>query len=246
MTDQAKFGQDMHGNALARSRARARGLALLPAMLRYLTIYRRFRAATLVNRDTYIANLYLVDRALADSRLNSGCVVECGTWRGGMAAGLATIGGAQRDYYFFDSFAGLPPASDEDGIEAKHWQVTRDGTPNHDNCFATRAEFDRTMRAAPVPPERVHVFEGFFENSFRIAKVPPIAILRLDADWFSSTMLCLETFWERLLPRALVIIDDYYAWEGCRKAVHAFLARRQASEALRQSRYGKVVYLLKD
>jgi O-methyltransferase len=246
MVDEVKSGLVVRGDAFMGHHVRPRGLALVPGILRYLAIYRRFRTATLLARDAYIANLYLIDWTLADPRLSSGCIVECGTWRGGMAAGLATIGGAQHDYYFFDSFAGLPAAGDEDGAEAKRWQATRDGRPDHDNCFASRTEFDQTMNAVHIPAERIHVFEGLFEDSFRIAKVLPIAILRLDADWYSSTMLCLETFWERLLPRALVIIDDYYAWEGCRKAVHAFLARRQASEALRQSRYGKVVYLLKD
>lgn len=217
----------------------------MPNIVRYFNIYRRFRSATLIGRDSYIANLYLVDRNLADPRLDSGCVVECGTWRGGMAAGIATIGGRRRDYFFFDSFAGLPPAGNEDGADAKRWQATRDGRPDHDNCFASRAEFDRTIATVQLPSERLHIFEGLFADTFQIAKVPPIAVLRLDADWYASTLLCLETFWDRLLPGALVIIDDYYAWEGCRKAIHFFLAQRQAFEALRQSRFGKVTYLLK-
>ena len=36
-------------------------------------------------------------------------IVECGCWKGGMSAALIEIGGFQRDYYFFDSFEGLPP-----------------------------------------------------------------------------------------------------------------------------------------
>ncbi len=52
-------------------------------------------------------------------------------------------------------------------------------------------------------------------------------------------------FWDRLLPGAVVLIDDYDAWEGCRKAVHAFLAARDAPEAIRQSRFGKVAYIVK-
>ena len=73
----------------------------------------------------------------------------------------------------------------------------------------------------------------------------PVAVLRLDGDWYKSTMQCLDTFWDRVMPGGLVLIDDYYAWEGCTKAVHAFLAKRKAREAIRQSRLGKVAYIVR-
>ena len=87
--------------------------------------------------------------------------------------------------------------------------------------------------------------EGLFAATFPVATVPPIAILRLDADWYDSTRLCLERFWDGLLSGALVLVDDYYTWEGCRKALHEFLARRNATETVHQSRFGKVAYLIK-
>jgi O-methyltransferase len=226
--------------------AKPRGLGLLVRMFRYHAIYRKFRDATLIGRDAYLANLYLVDKHLADPSLRHGCIVECGTWRGGMAAGMALLGGSERSYYFFDSFEGLPPATAGDGSYAREWQQERDGSRYRNNCIATLEEFMQTMAVVGLPRDRLHVIKGFFEHSFPSAPVPPIAVLRLDADWYDSTMLCLETFWRHLLPRALVVIDDYYDWEGCRKAVHAFLAKHGAAEALRQSRFGKIAYLVKE
>ena len=223
----------------------ARGLAALPRFLLYRRIHRKFRQFTMVERDAYIANLYLADRALADPALAGGAVVECGTWRGGMAAGLAVLGGRERDYFFFDSFAGLPPVGAADGEDARRWQADRAGPSYLDNCRASREEFARVIGMAGLPPARLHICAGFFADTFPAVAVPPVAILRLDADWYESTMLCLEKFWDSLCPGALVLIDDYYAWEGCRKAVHAFLARREAAEAIRQSRFGKVAYIVK-
>src|SRR5271154_5691585 len=92
----------------ARAAKPARGLRLVARLLWYEAIYRRFRQRTMIGRDAYLANLYLADRCLSHAAAGGGCVVECGTWRGGMAAGLATLGGPARDYYFFDTFAGLP------------------------------------------------------------------------------------------------------------------------------------------
>lgn len=228
------------------ARPRPRGFRLVIRFLRYAAAYWRFRSRTLVGRDAYLANLYLVDKHLAEPALADGCVVECGTWRGGMAAGLALIGGFDRDYFFFDSFEGLPPATAEDGADAASWQAHRDGTPYHDNCIASIDEFMATMGRVALPSARLHVHKGLFEATLPRANVPPVAVLRLDADWYESTMLCLEYFWDRMLPRALVLIDDYYAWEGCRKAMHAFLARRGAKEAIRQSRFGRFAYLVRE
>jgi O-methyltransferase len=224
---------------------RPRGLRLVGRIGRYLYAYRRFRDRTLLGRDAYLANLYLADVYLSDPSLRSGCVVECGCWRGGMAAGLVLIGGPARHYFFFDSFEGLPPASAEDGQYAKQWQAARDGTIYRDNCTASLEEFTQTIRSLPISPERVHVHKGFFENVLPHVEVPPIALLRLDADWYESTMHCLNKFWERLLPGALVIVDDYYHWEGCRRSLHAFLAQRNETAAIYQSRFGKVAYLVK-
>ena len=220
-----------------------RGLALAPRALCYYAIWRRFRRATMIPRDAYLANLYLADKALADPALAGAAVIECGTWRGGMAAGLASIGGPGRDYHFFDSFAGLPPPTAEDGAFARHAQESRDGSLYFDNNTASRADFTATL--APLALPRLHVHEGLFAATLPGAAVGPVAVLRLDADWYSSTMQCLEKFWDRLLPGGLLLIDDYYAWEGCTKAVHAFLAQRGASEPIRASRLGKVAYIVK-
>ena len=218
-----------------------RGITTAAKLLKYYRTYNKFRPFTMICRETYIANLYLVERALANDALDSGCIIECGTWRGGMSAGLVTIGGPKRDYYFFDSFEGLPPVSARDGDDARRWQAN---ATNFCNCAATRDEFIGVVSRARPPADRLHVHEGFFRTTFPDVIVPPIAILRLDADWYDSTILCLEKFWNGLLPGALVLIDDYYAFEGCRRAVHRFLADRDVPEAIRRSRFGKVAYIV--
>jgi O-methyltransferase len=222
-----------------------RGLALAPRILRYHAIWRRFRAFTMVTRDAYLANLYLADKCLADPRLDGAAVVECGTWRGGMAAGLATIGGPAREYHFFDSFAGLPPPTPEDGEFALSAQRDHTAELYFDNNTASLEEFMAALAPVGLPAARLHVHKGLFADTLPGVEVPALALLRLDADWYGSTLQCLEKFWDRLLPGALVLIDDYYAWEGCTKAIHAFLAARAAPEAVHESRVGKVAYLLK-
>lgn len=58
------------------------------------------------------------------------------------------------------------------------------------------------------------------------AKISPIAILRLDADWYASTKVCLDFLFDKVVKGGFVIIDDYLCYEGCRKAVNEFLRAR--------------------
>ena len=82
-------------------------------------IYSKYRAYTMIHEAMYVNNLELCAKFGA----TPGCVVECGVWRGGMSAGMAEVLGADRDYFLFDSFEGLPPAREDlDGASAVAWQ----------------------------------------------------------------------------------------------------------------------------
>lgn len=50
-----------------------------------------------------------------------------------------------------------------------------------------------------------------------------IAILRLDTDWYESTAFELATFYDKVVPGGVTIIDDYGHWMGCKRAVDEFL-----------------------
>lgn len=68
----------------------------------------------MITADDYVENLRLA-RWVGQVR---GSIIECGTWRGGMIAGIADVLGRDRRYYLFDSFEGLPPAKEIDGAAA--------------------------------------------------------------------------------------------------------------------------------
>lgn len=215
-------------------------------LVRLAWLYVRYRRSTMVRVLPFIDNLRLVQRALENPACRmSGCIVECGTWRGGMSAALMSVGGSNREYFFFDSFKGLPPPGLMDGGEAIKWALNKNGTRYFNNCCASLAEFTDVIKGVPHSPDLVHVVSGLFSDSFQKIAVPPIVVLRLDADWYDSTLRCLEKFWGQVVSGGLIIIDDYYDWEGCRKAVHEFLSRQGAREAIRQTAVGKVAFIWK-
>ena len=218
----------------------------LSSFVRYQPTFYRYRPYTMIGRLRYLENLALAKIAINDTSLQEGVIIECGTWRGGMAAGLISVGGPKRKYYFFDSFEGLPPAEDIDGQKAKVYQASPEAPEYANNCSATLHEFKSTIALTGCPAENIDIRQGFFEQSFKSFNSPPVALLRLDADWYSSTMACLEKFWDSVLPGGLILIDDYYHWDGCTKAVHEFLTTRQTTERIRQGRIGGVAFIRKE
>ena len=57
-------------------------------------------------------------------------------------------------------------------------------------------------------------------------------------------MQCLEGLYKYVAKGGVIIIDDYYTWPGCSKAVHDFLSRNQLSDVIRHTQ-GGVCYIIK-
>lgn len=206
--------------------------------LYYYKVYRKYDGLTVIPRSTYIKNLYLSSLV----RDVSGCVVECGTWRGGMIAGIADVLGPQREYFLFDSFEGMPAPTSKDREQGRTWSPANPAYYN--NCAATQDEARATMGRCRAKDFRL--IKGWFEQTLPEFVPPvPIALLRLDADWYESTMTCLRHLFPYLAERGIVIIDDYRAWDGCAKAVHEFLAQQDDNRPMaRLWQFGGDVYYL--
>jgi hypothetical protein len=63
----------------------------------------------------------------------------------------------------------------------------------------------------------------------------PIAVLRLDGDWYESTMVCLEHLYPLVVKGGLIVIDDYYMWDGCARAVHEYLGKQKSSDRIKEA-----------
>jgi O-methyltransferase len=180
-------------------------------------LYEKYQAETMIPRAPFVANLQLMLE-----RAPHGAFVECGTWRGGMSAAMVEIGG-DREYWFFDSFQGLPPAEGPDGSVAVAWQSRKDAPNYYNNCTASQDEFKATLDKTGASSEKIHVVPGWFDQTFpSVVDAFDIAVLRLDADWHRSTALCLAKFWPWVVKNGIVIIDDYNVWAGCRRATDRF------------------------
>jgi hypothetical protein len=176
----------------------------------------------------------VVDQGIA------GDLVECGVWRGGSAFLMAEVlnrrGDAGRRVWLCDSFEGLPPPKEIDGPRAADYAENRESLTYYDNCRAGMEEVRAGARSLGVE-DRTQLVPGWFEESLPAERdaIGPIALLRLDCDWYASVTTCLESLYDQVSPGGLVIVDDYYAWDGCAIALHEFLARRSLAHRLHEA-----------
>jgi len=76
--------------------------------------------------------------------------------------------------------------------------------------------------------------KGWFENTLprHKTRVGPIAILRIDADWYESVSCCLGNLYDQVVSSGFVVLDDYYSYDGCAVALHEFLGGRRIHHRL--------------
>lgn len=200
-------------------------------------IYRKFKDFTMIDKLSFFDNLILCNT------INSidGCIVECGVWRGGMIAAAFEYSQTKRVSILFDSFEGLPDVQANDGKAAKEWQDTNNGV-GLDNC---KAEISFAEKAMELSGSKKHqIVKGWFDVTTGTTKIDePIAILRLDGDWYDSTMVCLENLYPKVIENGLIIIDDYHAWDGCSRAVHDYLSKNNLPLRISQTKNG-VCYIV--
>lgn len=200
-------------------------------------VYLKYRDFTMVPEGLYKGNLTLA----YDHRNVQGCVVECGVWRGGMIAGMAEIL-PDRMFYLFDSFEGLPDVREIDGPKAVAWQKNKEGETYYDNC---KAQVNFAEQAMTRSGARHSIVKGWFDDKLPATVLEsPIAILRLDGDWYDSTMSCMKTLYPQVASGGIVIIDDYYTWDGCSRAIHDYLSSVESPSRIHKTIEG-VPYLIK-
>lgn len=194
------------------------------------------RALTMVPRS----RLDNIQKCIEDVISNEipGDIIEAGVWRGGtaifMKAVLAAHNSNHRRVWVADSFEGLPaPDAILHPLEGKahdsklmrdvyhHFAVDIDEVRNN---FARFGLFD----------EKVQFLKGWFKDTLPGAPIEQLSVIRLDGDYYESTMDCLVNLYDKLSPGGYMVIDDYGQddWTYCRRAVDEFREARGITDRM--------------
>ena len=185
---------------------------------------KRVLTHTLV-RPERIHNLYVLAKRIEMDRI-PGDVVECGVYKGGTAAILArsaTRSKMGRTVWLFDSFQGMPNTTTADGEAAKEWVGKLAASPE---------QVANLLKHCGAKMNRVRIVPGLFDETFGKIEIPRIALLNVDCDWYESVKLCLEKFYDCVVPGGFISFDDYGYWPGCKLAVDEFFKIRGLSYRL--------------
>jgi len=157
-----------------------------------------------------------------------GDLLEAGVWRGGMTifmrGVLRAYGATDRLVWVADSFAGLPQP--DTGQEYDAWQKGDMAVP----LESVQENFERYG----LLDHQVQFLKGFFSETLPKAPVQQLAILRVDADLYSSTLDVLNHLYPRLAPGGFAIFDDYQNLPDCKRAINEFRAANNIREQIRK------------
>jgi O-methyltransferase len=192
-----------------------RSPAVLIESLSLLWLLYQVRKYTMVLRPRLRA-LYHATQQL-DVQNIPGDIVECGVYNGGSAGVLAYASRHShpaRTLWLFDSFEGLPPATEGDG--AKGQDRTR-------TCRGSKQKVQELMEALGIAKARVKIIKGWYPETLPQVQLGHIGLLHTNADGYESARLSLERFYDAVSPHGFMVVDDYGHGIGCRTAVDEFI-----------------------
>lgn len=158
-----------------------------------------------------------------------GDYVECGVWKGGNIFGMLKYlehhNNTTNNVWLYDTFSGMtaPESIDKDLHNRKASDILDDVL-----CDCSLDEVQALLSNTSYPKEKIkYVIGDVCKTLHQPENIPEkIALLRLDTDWYDSTLTELMALWDRLEIGAPCIIDDYGHWAGCKAAVHEFFSAR--------------------
>jgi hypothetical protein len=168
----------------------------------------------------------------ADQASRPGVFLEAGCALGGSAIVIARAKDRSRPLLVHDVFGMIPAPTDADGEDVQQrYEMIRSGQASGlggDTYYGYEPDLKAKVREAfvrfdlPLDKNSVRLVEGLFEDT--LVGDDPVALAHIDGDWYESVRTCLKRIGPRLSSGAPMVIDDYYMWSGCKRAVDEFLA----------------------
>jgi hypothetical protein len=160
-----------------------------------------------------------------------GDFIETGVWRGGlpiiMRAHLNNIGNKERLVYIADSFQGLPNDSTDPKDRAAHALLDP-----IQHLSTSRKQVEDGLNFFGLNDNQIVFLEGWFKDTLVNLPDRPIALARLDGDYYESTMDAIETIYPKLSKGGFLIVDDYNLPLGCKRAINEYRKTHNISDEI--------------
>lgn len=189
---------------------------------------------------TYLEKSALLDLVSVvienESNQLDGIIIETGCALGGSAIVLASAKHKGRKLAVYDVFGMIPPPSarDEQDIHERYQVITSGKSEGLGDQLYYGYEEDLYGKVSQsfsdfgleVSKNNIDLIKGLYEDTLAINS--PVALAHIDCDWYDSVFVCLSRIEPYLIKGGTLIIDDYAAWSGCRKAVDEYFKDKRA------------------
>lgn len=164
-----------------------------------------------------------------------GDLVECGVWKGGssmiMAYTLLKTEDKKRKIWLYDTYTGMSkPTEDDKRLEGTSYAMENWKKNQKENynlwAFSPIEEVKKNMSSTGYPEKNLVFVKGKIEDTIPEKMPSKIALLRLDTDWYESTYHSIKYLFPLLSPGGVLILDDYGAWAGAKKAIDKYLKEK--------------------
>jgi hypothetical protein len=180
---------------------------------------------------------YILDKKI------EGDVIECGVWHGNVEMLWIDVllkRKEKRHIYLYDTFKGLPRPTIEDyTLEGacykrtpeqmiQEWEENVINMDTNKLCYCPLEQVKFRLKNTGYDESYLHYVVGDVMDTLSNKETIPkkIAILRLDTDWYESSKYELEQMYDNVVEGGLIIFDDYYHWQGQKKATDEFFQSR--------------------
>ncbi len=136
-----------------------------------------------------------------------GEMAEVGVYQGASAKLICEAKG-DKPLHLFDTFEGLPKASEHDGAvhSEKQYACSLESVSSYLQGY-----------------DNVHFYKGRFPEGVGPLENARFSFVHFDVDLYESTLACLEFFYPRMIMGGVMLSHDYSMLAGVRKAVDEFL-----------------------
>ena len=202
-----------------------------------LAIIQKVRPYTMTAPES-LSELCSAVRYLVKNNI-AGDFAECGVWKGGSVMAilytLRDLNVADRNIYLYDTFEGMTEPTNVDvdlnGASAK------DLMAGYDWVRVGLNEVQQNILSLGYPADKIHFIQGKVEDTLPCRAPSQLALLRLDTDWYESTLHELECLYPRMVKGGVLIIDDYGHFQGARKAVDEYFEKEKIKMYLHRVNY---------
>lgn len=164
--------------------------------------------------------------SLEHIRINNinGDLVECGVWKGGNILGMMEychFHKMNKHIWLYDTFSGMTePSSNDTDLFNNPANAILESV----KCYCSLDDVKKNLSLSGYSLNNISYIVGNIIDTLKQPSNLPqkISLLRLDTDWYDSTLVELQVLFPILEKGGILMIDDYGHWQGCKKATDEY------------------------